>query len=320
MALVCVTGGSGFLASWLIKLLLERGFNVRATVRNPGDLERTAHLHTLPHANERLELVKADLLDDGCFDAVVDGCEGVFHTASPVKMATDNPEEELIKPAKQGTLNVLKACAKSKSVRRVVLTSSMSAVFSHIPTNTGTLLIDENLWSDQGYWKARKFWYGLSKLLAEQTAWSFAKERSLDLVTIVPGMIAGRPLQPNLDTGSKLVLEILTGKESYLQNVAHAWVDVKDVAEAHVLAFEASTASGRYLCADRVMDSPTLLEVLQKIIPDHLLPPRYVDKPLPSATTFHVSTKKLQGLGLTPRPIEDAFKETINSLTERGFL
>ncbi|KAI5072380.1 hypothetical protein GOP47_0012486 [Adiantum capillus-veneris] len=321
MVHVCVTGGSGFLASWLIKLLLERGYHVRATVRDPDDFTKTAHLFSLAHGRERLELFKADLLDEGCFDTIVENCEGVFHTASPVNMVTINPEEELIKPAVKGTLNVLRACAMSKSVRRVLLTSSMAAVVSSITNNQETPTVYESTWSDQSHWRAKRFWYGLSKLLAEEAALCFAKEKGIDLVTIVPGMIAGRCLQPNLDTASKLVMEILTGKRSFLQNVAHAWVDVRDVAEAHILAFETPLASGRYLCAREVMDSPTLLEILLKHyqLPKPVLQ-SFVDKPLPSAPVFKVSIRKLESLGINLKPIEDAIMESIECLIERGLL
>ncbi|KAJ9174531.1 hypothetical protein P3X46_013167 [Hevea brasiliensis] len=83
---VCVTVGSGYIASWLIKFLLQRGYTVKATVRDPNDLKKTAHLLALEGAKERLHLLKADLLEEGSFDAAVDGYEAVFHTASPVSL------------------------------------------------------------------------------------------------------------------------------------------------------------------------------------------------------------------------------------------
>ncbi|MCO5602414.1 hypothetical protein L7F22_056545 [Adiantum nelumboides] len=146
----------------------------------------------------------------------------------------------------------------------------MAAVVSSMSNNHEKPIVDESTWSTESHWQAKKFWYGLSKLLAEKAALCFAYEKGIDLITIVPGMIAGRPLQSNIDTGSKLVMEILTGKRSPLLNVAHAWVDVRDVAEAHILAFETPSASGRYLCAGDVMDSPTLLDLLLKLIPRQL--------------------------------------------------
>ncbi|GLU00306.1 hypothetical protein SLE2022_176830 [Rubroshorea leprosula] len=119
---VCVTGASGFIASWLVKLLLERGYTVKATVRNPNDPKKTEHLLALDGAKERLHLFKAELVDEGCFDSVVDGCDGVFHTASPVFFSAADPKAELIDPAVKGTLDVLTSCAKAPSIKRVVMT------------------------------------------------------------------------------------------------------------------------------------------------------------------------------------------------------
>nr|QFQ61501.1 dihydroflavonol 4-reductase [Dryopteris erythrosora] len=319
MALVCVTGGNGFIASWLIKRLLERGYTVRATVRDPGNLRKIAHLQNLPHASERLELVKADLLNEGSFDTAVEGCEGVFHVASPVNFVPDNPEEDLIIPAIEGTLNVLNACAKSNCLKRVVLTSSMAAVSTQTLAKSG-FIVDESCWSDPDYCKERNRWYALSKLLAEQRAWEFAKEKGLDLVVLNPGFIAGRPLQDSLDVATEEVLNFLTGQDSLTKDSAFAWVGVKDVVEAHILALEVPMASGRYICAEQVMDAPTLLQVLQKIIPGHAVPPKYVANPLPPATLYKVSTEKLKKLGLTLGPIEDALKETVDYLLGKGLL
>ncbi|KAK4278711.1 hypothetical protein QN277_016519 [Acacia crassicarpa] len=125
---VCVTGASGFIASWLVKLLLLRGYTVKATVRDPNDSKKVQHLLELEGARERLSLMKADLLEEGSFDSAVEGCEGVFHTASPVSVDVKDPQTELIDPALKGTLNVLKSCAKSPSLKRVVLTSSIATM------------------------------------------------------------------------------------------------------------------------------------------------------------------------------------------------
>ncbi|EYU34232.1 hypothetical protein MIMGU_mgv1a0266902mg, partial [Erythranthe guttata] len=158
---VCVTGASGFIASWLVKLLLHRGYTVKATVRNLSDPSKVAHLKALEGAKERLELFEANLLEQGSFDAVVDGCDGVFHTASPVIVDNINdPQTELIEPAVKGTMNVLSSCVKKKgSIKRVVLTSSIAAVmykrgitqlFNTSQTTT-TTIIDETWFSDPSY-------------------------------------------------------------------------------------------------------------------------------------------------------------------------
>ncbi|GMN26255.1 hypothetical protein TIFTF001_001239 [Ficus carica] len=150
---VCVTGASGYIASWLVKFLLQRGYTVKASVRDPNDPKKTEHLTSLDGAKERLQLFKANLLEEGSFDSVVNGCDGVFHTASPVYFDVKDPEAEVLDPALKGTLNVLKSCAKSPSVRRVVLTSSMAAVTANGKPRTPNVVVDETWFSDPNFCK-----------------------------------------------------------------------------------------------------------------------------------------------------------------------
>ncbi|MFO8042175.1 MAG: NAD-dependent epimerase/dehydratase family protein [Alkalispirochaeta sp.] len=125
---VVVTGASGYLGSWIIKHALDAGFTVRGTVRDPEDSAKTAHLHQLPGA-ERLTLHRANLLEPGAFHPIVAGADAVIHSASPfVTQGVDDPQEELVRPAVDGTRNVLTAAGATPSVRRVVLTSSVAAM------------------------------------------------------------------------------------------------------------------------------------------------------------------------------------------------
>ncbi|KAI4306728.1 hypothetical protein L6164_029981 [Bauhinia variegata] len=149
--LVCVTGASGYIASWLVKLLLQRGYTVKASVRDPNDPKKVDHLLKLEGAEDRLHLFKADLLEEGSFDPIVEGCEGVFHTASPCFLDAKDPQVELIDPAVKGTLNVLKSCAKSPSVKRVVLTSSTAAVVLNGKPLTPEVVVDETWFSDPDF-------------------------------------------------------------------------------------------------------------------------------------------------------------------------
>lgn len=316
---VCVTGASGFIASWLVKLLLERGYTVRASVRDPENLEKTGHLRMLQGANERLELFKADLLTNGSFDAAIDGCDGVFHTASPLSFIYKNPQEDLIDPAVKGTLNVLSACAKANSVKRVVLTSSTAAVVYN-PSRMPEDVVDESFWSDPEYLKQLNNWYHVSKVLSEEAAWQFSKEKGLDMVTINPAMVIGCLLQPTVNATCEIILKFLTGATSTFPNVAVGWVDVKDVAEAHILAYELPTASGRYLCAERVVHYAELAEILHNLFPGYSIPAKCADEKSPRAIAFKMSTEKLQNLGIKYTPLEKSIKECVDSLREWNLL
>jgi nucleoside-diphosphate-sugar epimerase len=163
---VCVTGASGFIASWLVKLLLERGYTVRGTVRNP---EKSKHLLQLPGASDNLKLVAANLLEQGGFDEAVQGCDGVFHTASPyfTKNITD-PQAQLIDPAVKGTLNVLASCARAQT-KKVVLTSSAAAV-AFTPKRTAGSFVDESWWTDVDYCEENKVFF--LDLPARAAQWS----------------------------------------------------------------------------------------------------------------------------------------------------
>lgn len=315
--LVCVTGASGFIASWLVKLLLESGYVVRATVRDLGNPEKTKHLLALGGAKERLQLVKANLLEEGTFDAAVDGCEGVFHTASPFYTSIEDPQAEMLDPAVKGTINVLNACAKASSVKRVIVTSSVAAViFNSRPRSPG--VVDETWFSDAEYCKQTKSWYQLSKTLAEETAWKFAKEKGIDVVTINPAMVIGTLLQPTLNTSCAAILQIMNGSSTY-PNATFGWVSVRDVAKAHLLAFEVPSANGRYLLVERVAHFSEIVKILRKLYPGCALPTKCADDN-PFVPTYTVSKEKIENLGLNYTPIEEALRDTVESLKEKKLL
>ncbi|KAL0429501.1 UNVERIFIED_CONTAM: Tetraketide alpha-pyrone reductase 1 [Sesamum radiatum] len=374
---VCVTGASGFIASWLVKLLLERGYTVKATVRNLNDPKKVVHLKALEGAAERLHLVQADLIEDGSFDSVVDGCEGVFHTASPVFFSTSDPQAELIEPAVKGTLNILRSCSKVTSVRRVVVTSSMASVsfndkpkgpdvvidetwFSDPafceetkaeliePAVKGTLnvlrscskvtsvrrvvvtssvasvlfndkpkgpdvVVDETWFSDPAFCEETKNWYPLSKTLAEKAAWKFAEENGIDLVSMHPGLVLGPLLQPTLNWSSEAFLDMIKGKEVF---PTYRFVDVRDVAYAHIMAFENPSASGRYCLVGTMLSHPKTLQVLDKLYPSLNIPViNGTDNPI-----YQFSKKKAESLGIKFMPLEVSFKDTLESLKEKNFL
>ncbi|XP_031495231.1 phenylacetaldehyde reductase-like [Nymphaea colorata] len=315
---VCVTGASGYIASWLVKLLLERGYTVRATVRDPDDPKKTEHLRALEGASERLHLFKADLLDEGAFDSAVSGCEGVFHTASPFFIETQDPQAELLDPAVKGTVNVLRSCAKTPSIRRVVVTSSMAAVAVARRTRTPDTVVDETWFSDADFCREIKSWYVLSKTLAEEQAWKIAEEAKMDIVTINPAMVIGPLLQPTLNTSAAAILKLIDGSPTF-PNTTFGWVHVKDVAEAHILAFEDASASGRYCLVESVAHFSEIVKILQDLYPDCKLPTKCADDQ-PLSPTYQVSKEKVEKLGINYIPLQVSLKETVESLKEKKFV
>lgn len=241
---VLVTGGTGFIAGWCIRILLERGYAVRTTVRDPA---KAGHLHALfPDAGGRLEVVAADLLADDGWAAAVAGCEGVLHVASPMgggKEAAD--PDALIAPAREGTLRVLRA-AIAAGVPRVVMTSSGAAA---TPPVGAAGEFDETLWTnpDQPGLDA----YRRSKALAERAAWDLmaASGGATTLSTVLPGAVFGPPLDPANARGSVAVIARMLRGMPGAPRIGLNVVDVRDVAELHVLALESPAAAGRRFIA-----------------------------------------------------------------------
>jgi len=315
---VCVTGASGYIASWLVKFLLQRGYTVKATVRDPNDPNKTEHLRMLDGAKERLHLFKADLVEEGSFDPVVDGCDGVFHTASPVNLLPNDPQTELIEPAVKGTLNVLKSSAKVPTIKRVILTSSMASVTVNGKPLTPDVVVDETWFSDPAFCESNKLWYQLSKTLAEDAAWNFAKENGIDMVTLHPGVVIGPLLQPSINFSTELLLGIINGgTHPHFPSELYRLVDVRDVAIAHIQAFERPSASGRYLLVGRVAHVSEIAEILHERYPSMRIHEKLgSEKPL----AHGISKEKAKTLGLDFTPLELSVIDTVESLKEKGFV
>lgn len=310
---VCVTGAGGFIASWLVKLLLERGYTVRGTVRNPDD-PKNGHLKELEGARERLTLHKVDLLDLQSIQSVVHGCHGVFHTASPV---TDNPDE-MLEPAVNGTKNVIIASAEAK-VRRVVFTSSIGTVY--MDTNTSRdVVVDESYWSDLEHCKNTKNWYCYGKTVAEQSAWDIAKENQVDLVVVNPVVVLGPLLQPTINASTIHILKYLNGAAKTYVNATQSYVHVKDVALAHLLVYETNSASGRYICCETALHRGEVVEILAKYFPEYPLPTKCSDEKNPRVKPYKFSNQKLKDLGLEFTPVKQCLYDTVRSLQEKGHL
>ncbi|PIA48431.1 hypothetical protein AQUCO_01400787v1 [Aquilegia coerulea] len=308
---VCVTGAGGFIASWLVKLLLEKGYTVKGTVRNPDD-PKNCHLKDLEGAKERLVLCKADLLDYESLREAIKGCHGVFHTASPV---TDDPEQ-MVEPAVNGTKYIIDAAAEA-GVRRVVFTSSIGAVTMN-PSRGPDVVVDESCWSDLDFCKITKNWYCYGKTVAEQAAWEMAKEKGVDLVVVNPVLVMGPLLQPTVNASIIHILKYLTGSAKTYANSVQAYVDVRDVALAHVLVYETPSASGRFLCAESVLHRGEVVEILSKFFPEYPIPTKCSDEVKPRAKPYKFSNQKLKDLGLEFITVKQSLYESVKNLQEKG--
>ncbi|OWM70549.1 hypothetical protein CDL15_Pgr014222 [Punica granatum] len=319
---VCVTGAGGFVASWVVKLLLSKGYVVHGTVRDPKD-EKYAHLSKLDRASDNLKIFKADLLD---YDSLRTAIAGYLS------------QVEVLEPAVKGTLNVLKACKEVK-IRRVVYVSSTAAVVMN-PNWPKDQVMDESCWSSKEYCKATETlamarlpvfhcdkadsensvdihnWYCLSKTEAESAAFEYAKQNGLDVVAVCPGLIFGPVLQLTLNSSTLVLVKLVQGGEDSVPNRLRPLVDVRDVAEAVIMAYEKPEAEGRYICVAHAIKTRDLAEKLRRLYPDFTYPKNYSE-------TQHdnkLNSEKLQKLGWTYRPLEETLIDSIESYREAGLL
>jgi nucleoside-diphosphate-sugar epimerase len=316
---VLITGGSGFLALHTIVALLARGHRVRATVRTPVRellVRETLDRHGVD-AGDRLTFAEADLLADDGWAAAVAGCEHVLHLASPFPPTDPEHEDELIVPARDGTLRVLRA-ARDGGVRRVVVTSSFAAV-AYGRTLPPEHVFTETDWTPLDAPGLRA--YLRSKTLAERAAWDFVREDGggLELATICPTAILGPVLGPERSASIGLIEALLHGAMAGgMPRLSLAVADVRDVAELHLAAMIAPQAAGeRFIAAGG--DGLWLADVA-RILRERLADPIAAklpedELPDPSAQLLHVSAAKARNLlGWRPRAPEITILETALSL------
>jgi nucleoside-diphosphate-sugar epimerase len=337
---VLVTGGSGFIGSYCILQLLSAGYRVRATVR---DLKREADVRATLQAGgadpgDRLSFFAADLLSDAGWRQAAAGCEYVLHVASPLPPHAVKHEDELILPARGGTLRVLRA-ARDAGAKRVVVTSSFAAIgYGHSPATTQ---FNETMWTNPTAKDVRP--YPKSKTLAERAAWDFiAREGGgLELATVNPVVVFGPVLGPDYSTSILVAKALLDGAFPLVPRLYFGIVDVRDVAELHVRAMTHPAAKGqRFLaCAGDFMPLREIALVLKQRMgerarkvptrqaPDALMRlialfSRRVKEIVPELGKVKNGTneKARRLLGWTPRSNEDAIVATAESLVRLGLV
>ena len=254
MEKVLVTGGSGFIALHCIDQLLEKGFMVRTTIRSESRKEEiNKAMDKYPNLDQNLEFHICDLLKDEGWEAAVDGCDYVLHVASPFILEVPSDENVLIKPAVDGTLRVLNACSKAH-VKKVVLTSSVAAVaYGHGAEKT----YDESDWSNTGE-DSGITPYAKSKTLAEKAAWNFVEEldtdKKFDFTVINPVGVFGPMLTRDIGTSNSLVSRLINGELPACPATHMGYVDVRDVAKAHVFSMlNSSTNNKRIIVSESEM-------------------------------------------------------------------
>eukprot|EP01018_Ginkgo_biloba_P008574 Gb_26459 [translate_table: standard] len=321
---LCVTGAAGFVGSWLVMRLLQHGYVVRATVRDPENPVKTKHLLDLPGAKHRLTLWKADLDDEGSFDAAIDGCEGVFHVATPMDFESQDPENEIIRPTINGTLNVMRSCAKAKSVKRVVFTSSAGTVNFTDDFQQPGKIFDENCWTNVDYCRREKMtgWmYFVSKTLAEQAAWDFARKNDIDLITIIPTLVVGPFIMQAMPPSMTTALALLTRNEPHYMILRQVQlVHLDDLCIAHIFLYEHPEAKGRYICSSRDTTIVELSKMLAEKHPEYNIPTEFKDAD-ETLKAVPFSSKKLLDTGFKfQHTMEGMFDGAIQSCKEKGLL
>ncbi|KAK1388676.1 Cinnamoyl-CoA reductase [Heracleum sosnowskyi] len=316
---VCVTGAGGYVASWLVKVLLSKGYTVHGTARDPCDEKKNGHLKNLENALENLQLFKTDLLDYEGLCAAIVGCMGVFHVASPVPdnvSPVANPEEKLLVPAVEGTRNVLNACLKA-GVRKVIVVSSAGAnmVNPNWPMDQD---IDESCWTDTEYCRSTKNWYCLAKTIAEKEAWLHAKESGLDIVTICPSIVIGPMLQSTANASSLHILRYMKGSSVRVDNREFPLVDVRDLAKGILMLYENNEAKGRYICSSFGLRIRELVDKLQCLFPDYKYSTSFAE--VQQLNSWKLNSQKLQSLGWVFKPLEETLKDVVKDYEEHGLL
>lgn len=263
---VTVTGGSGYIASHSIIKLIQAGYGVKATLRN---MEREPSLRAVIEKNCNtknydLTCIEATLTSDKNWDEAVKGSTYVLHIASPIIFEKiKNPEEEIIRPAKEGALRVLEASLRNK-VRRVVLTSSIAAIsYGHEPPKDEALL-DEETWTDLAGKGLNP--YVISKTQAEKAAWEFIEKtgNKLELVALNPAAVLGPVFEKDFGVSPGIVKKLLDGSVPALPNAGFQIVDVRDVAQAHIEAMTRPEANGkRIILTDRFLWFKEIASVLR---------------------------------------------------------
>ncbi|KAI5428989.1 hypothetical protein KIW84_033838 [Lathyrus oleraceus] len=280
-------------------------------------------LTNLPGASEKLNIFNADLSNPESFNAAIEGCVGIFHTATPVDFEVNEPEEVVTKRTIDGALGILRACKNSKTLKRVVYTSSGSAVSFQEREED---VLDESYWSDVNILRNVKpfAWsYAVSKTLTEKAVLEFGKEHGLDVVTVVPNFVIGPFICYKLPSSIYASMPFLFGdidkhpfRISRLQ-----MVHVDDVAQAHIFLLEHSNPKGRYNCSAFTTTVEEIIDIISSKYPEIQIPKSKVLMGANGPTFPLLTSKKLMDTGFEFKySVEKMIEDTIECCKENGYL
>uniref|UniRef100_A0A7R9U5T0 NAD-dependent epimerase/dehydratase domain-containing protein n=1 Tax=Pinguiococcus pyrenoidosus TaxID=172671 RepID=A0A7R9U5T0_9STRA len=341
-ALVCVTGATGYIAAFVVQMLLQKGYRVRGTVRSLGSEAKLAPLKAMEGA-ERLELVEADLLRPDNFEEVLSGCEVLMHTATPIAFESYGSEEEAfekqINPAVEGTKELWKAAAAAGG-KKIVLTSSVAAMRGRDPPPS---TLDDTSRSDLDWLRQILLTkpnvpYLYAKTLQEEVAWELASEYGIKMVTIHPTLVVGPRITPRLNDSNRWLLDLVAGRgfvfapspEKTIPDAYNGLVDVREVAQSHVLAMEDEASAGcRFLLYSHSVHLQDIANHMRASAPE--LAAKYPEWPMDSSdqrggqaggeaqrksqpVQFDVS--KTRALGVDEIPWEDSIAEAARTVLE----
>lgn len=340
---VCVTGATGYVAGWIVKRLLEEGLTVHATVRDPTNEKKLAHLRKAEaDAPGTLKFFHADLVEPGSFRDAIEGCAVVVHTASPFKLQVDDPYKDLVKPAEDGTRNVLESVNEVSSVTRVVLTSSCAAIYGDNADlqSTPRGVFDEEVWNTSSSLEHQPYSY--SKTRAERAAWEVADAQSRwTLVVINPSLVMGPGLKIHGGSESFSIIKQMGDgtMKTGVPNMGFGVVDVRDLAEAHLRAAFVPEAKGRHVVSGHDTSFPEMAKHLLPSygdafpIPRRTLPkwliwlvgPMMSDALTRRSISLNVdhpfkgdNSKSREALGVTYRPLSETMNDFFAQLVDAG--
>ena len=329
MKKVLVTGTTGFIGLHCVQQLLEKGFAVNGTLRSFDRKDEVINaLSSHNTSTEHLALFETDLLDDKGWDKAIEGCEYILHVASPFVLTPEN-EDFFVRPAVEGSLRVLKL-ANNHNIKKVVLTSSFAAMADTLEEKDS---FDETDWSDPN--KKGIQAYGKSKTLAEKAAWDFmsSDKPSFTLTVINPVAVTGPSLSKDIGTSNSIISQMINGNIPGTSKVHIGFVDVRDVAAAHVTAMLNKKTDGeRIIVSEKTLWMDEVATILRtagfdkapsKVMPKWLMSIMSIFKkdlkfivPLINKKRAIHSTKAKDLLNWEPISAEDSIVATAKQLQE----